>query len=252
MNPTLGVPASGLSSSRISFLASASSNHPPNRLRWSHFSYFIHPGRFRRPGKGPPLSPPGAQKRGSASFQAVSQTPIHLLPPSPGLLPGRGLSCGRRQRRNPAHHVSRQPPRQMALGQHQPVVPGILDQPWSISRAAPETVEMVPRGVFDVDQEPIIWENCPKVLQIKVEKRPARTDVRVNEFRPLKDCAGAEREEVSGLRPIFEVPGVDTGLRAGLEENLPRPCCVVGSRDRISEKRGARPWCSAAFFAGLC
>jgi len=43
--------------------------------------------------------------------------------------PSRSSSCWRRQRLDPARHASEQPARQMALRQHQPVVPGILDQP---------------------------------------------------------------------------------------------------------------------------
>jgi hypothetical protein len=37
------------------------------------------------------LAPPGTEEPGSASFQAVSQTPIPLLPPSLGLFPCRNL-----------------------------------------------------------------------------------------------------------------------------------------------------------------
>ena len=46
----------------------------------------------------------------------------------PGLLPCRSLSGRHRQRCDSGHHVPKQPPRQMALRQQQPVVPRMLDQ----------------------------------------------------------------------------------------------------------------------------
>ena len=43
--------------------------------------------------------------------------------------PSRSSSCWRRQRLDPAHHASEQPARQMALRQHQPIIPAVFHQP---------------------------------------------------------------------------------------------------------------------------
>ena len=112
---------------RISMLASwPGVDYTSNRLFGAAFFVLSIPSNSSGPRRGPSLAPVGAQGPGSASSQAVSQTPIRPLPPSAGLLPCRGLSGPHRQRRDPAHHAPEQPPRQVALRQHQPVVPRVL------------------------------------------------------------------------------------------------------------------------------
>ena len=59
----------------------------PTTSIWTRLSHFSHPERLRQPRKGPPLAAPGAQKPGSASFQAASQTPCPSPSPSLGLFP---------------------------------------------------------------------------------------------------------------------------------------------------------------------
>src|ERR1019366_595167 len=54
---------------------------------------------------------------------------VRPLTPSPGLLPlQRPIQCASTALRS-AHHAPEQPPGQVALRQHQPVVPRVLDQP---------------------------------------------------------------------------------------------------------------------------
>ena len=95
------------------------------------FLWFFHPERLQRPRKGPTLL---LRVRKSLEVPHFKQFPRHLsvpFPPSPGLVPlrRRTLSGWHRQTLNPPHHASKQAPRQMALGQHQPVVTGMLHQP---------------------------------------------------------------------------------------------------------------------------
>ena len=95
------------------------------------FLWFFHPERLQRPRKGPTLL---LRVRKSLEVPHFKQFLRHLsvpFPPSPGLVPlrRRTLSGWHRQTLNPPHHASKQAPRQMALGQHQPVVTGMLHQP---------------------------------------------------------------------------------------------------------------------------
>jgi len=77
---------------------------------------------------------PTAGRAGTALFprECTDTSPSPLLP-STCLLGSRALSGRHRQRRGalwaPSHHASKQAPRQMALGQHPPVVTGMLHQP---------------------------------------------------------------------------------------------------------------------------
>ena len=105
-------------------------DYTSNRLFWSRLSHFSHPERLRRPGRGPPLALPGWQKPGSASFQAGPQTPIRPSPHSFARFASlpRPIRCASATLRS-AHHAPEQPPGQVALRQHQPVVPRVLDQP---------------------------------------------------------------------------------------------------------------------------
>src|SRR3970282_660871 len=63
---------------RFGFLATIDCTS--HRLRWSRFFHPFHPERLQRPWKGPALPPPRTEKPRSASFQAISHTP--LRPPS--------------------------------------------------------------------------------------------------------------------------------------------------------------------------
>src|ERR1019366_701603 len=60
-------------------------------------------------------------------FQAISRTPLSLLLPAPGFLspPPPPIRSARASRRSAAH-ACKQPPGQMTLRQHQPVVPRVL------------------------------------------------------------------------------------------------------------------------------
>ena len=138
----------------------ATSDPTSNRLHWSRFSGFSIPSDSSGPGRGQlcssgyvkawkclissnglprhrllrPLPTLLLRVRKSLEVPHFKQFPRHLsvpFPPSPGLVPlrRRTLSGWHRQTLNPPHHASKQAPRQMALGQHQPVVTGMLHQP---------------------------------------------------------------------------------------------------------------------------
>jgi len=60
--------------------------------------------------------------------QLLRRLSVHSLP-SPGLLHRRSLPGRRLQSTDLPHHASKQAPRQMTLGHHQPVLTGMLHQP---------------------------------------------------------------------------------------------------------------------------
>ena len=95
------------------------------------FLWFFHPERLQRPRKGPTLLLRVRKSLEVPHFKQFPRHPSVPFPPSPGLVPlrRRTLSGWHRQTLNPPHHASKQAPRQMALGQHQPVVTGMLHQP---------------------------------------------------------------------------------------------------------------------------
>ena len=77
-------------------------------------------------------APPEKPKIGKLCLSVISANTS--LPPRPGPPDFAGLIAlllaGRhRQRIDPPDHAPEQPPCEMALRQHQPVVPGVLDQP---------------------------------------------------------------------------------------------------------------------------
>lgn len=107
----------------------ATVNSTSNRLRWSRLFYPFHPERLQPSRKGPALPPPGyGQTRKcliSRDFSYASPPP--LLPSTWLLLPRGATSVRHRQRRNPRHNASKEP-RQVALCQQQPGIPGVPDQ----------------------------------------------------------------------------------------------------------------------------
>src|ERR1035441_6795964 len=64
----------------IPVLILARIQYTPKHLRWGCFVHAFHPERLRRPTKGPVVPLPGTEKPGIASFSAISQTPLRLLP----------------------------------------------------------------------------------------------------------------------------------------------------------------------------
>jgi hypothetical protein len=74
---------------RIPVLILARIQYTPNHLRWGCFVHAFHPERLQRPTKGPVVPLPGTEKPGIASFSAISQTPLRLLPllPAPVSFP---------------------------------------------------------------------------------------------------------------------------------------------------------------------
>ncbi len=80
-----------------------------------------HPWLF---GTHEDLELPYFQGIAATPFRSPTSVPSRLLPLSSCLLSGR-----HRQRRDPPHHASKEPPRQVALCEQQPVIPGVLDQP---------------------------------------------------------------------------------------------------------------------------
>src|ERR1039458_9093493 len=125
--------------------------HPPLlELSLSFFSSRTTPTAPEEP----TLAPPGTEEPGSASLQAISQTPIPLLSPSLGLFPCRNLPGRHRQRTDPPYHARKQLPGQMALGQQQPVIPGVLDQ--SATRLHQSLLQARQRPVADP-----VWQHQP-------------------------------------------------------------------------------------------
>jgi len=103
----------------------APGQYTSHRLRWSSSFHPFHPERLRRPWKGPALPHPGTERPGSASFQAISHTPLCLLHFFNLVTARRGaLSGWNRQRGNPPHHAPKPSPRQMALHHQGPVIAG--------------------------------------------------------------------------------------------------------------------------------
>ena len=78
-----------------------------------------------------PLSPsPKRQDRQVASFQWVPSTPLrHCVLFRSIVQPTLPRARRHRQGGNPSRHAPEQPPGRMALGQHQPAMPRMLDEP---------------------------------------------------------------------------------------------------------------------------
>ncbi len=87
------------------------------------------PSDARGPGRGPTLPSLSTEEHGSASFQAISYTPLRpLLPSTCSLARRRTLSGWHWQSLNPPHHACEEPPRQMILCQEQPIIAGMFHQ----------------------------------------------------------------------------------------------------------------------------
>jgi hypothetical protein len=85
-------------------------DYTSNRLCWSVcFFYPFHPERLRQPRKGASSASSGHGKPGSASFQAISYTPLRLLPSTCLLGRRRALSGRQGQRGDPPHLVRSEP-----------------------------------------------------------------------------------------------------------------------------------------------
>jgi hypothetical protein len=87
------------------------------------------------------------------SFQYIPRTPLHPTPWSPDFRCAHRLPLTRRRRRggNPSHQHCEQPPREMALGQHQPVVPRVLDQ----------TTASLHQALLQAGQLPVLGKLAP-------------------------------------------------------------------------------------------
>ena len=108
----------------------ATFKHNSNRLIGTVSLISFHRERLQWPTNGPAPAPPGAQELGSTWFYWICQTPLRPSSFAQFALPRAAqhpADAGRASfRRNDA---PKQPPRQMTLGQHQPIVPDMLDQP---------------------------------------------------------------------------------------------------------------------------
>jgi hypothetical protein len=110
----------------ISILLVRRRKNTPLSARLATFFAFV-------PTAKPPSCPAGPlprpKSRDLPDFEAISQTPLPQLPSvvQIGFAWLARLSGRQRQSQNPPQHACEQAPRQVALGQHHPVVPSVLD-----------------------------------------------------------------------------------------------------------------------------
>jgi len=114
--------------------------------------------------------------------------------------------------------------------------PDEFQQSGGVCRTSPITIEMMPRRVLDIYQEPIIGESRSKVVQIEIKKHPAFADFRVSEFRAAEDRVGSKSEVVCPLLGILGVTKVDAWFGVNLVENLSWPCRLIGNSHGVAEK----------------
>ena len=113
-------------STGISILLVRRRKNTPLSARLATFFAFV-------PTAKPPSCPAGPlprpKSRDLPDFEAISQTPLPQLPSvvQIGFAWLARLSGRQRQSQNPPQHACEQAPRQVALGQHHPVVPSVLD-----------------------------------------------------------------------------------------------------------------------------
>src|ERR1039458_6909632 len=112
--------------SRDFHFACPATKNTPLSARLATFFAFV-------PTAKPPSCPAGPlprpKSRDLPDFEAISQTPLPQLPSvvQIGFAWLARLSGRQRQSQNPPQHACEQAPRQVALGQHYPVVPSVLD-----------------------------------------------------------------------------------------------------------------------------